>query len=147
MLCHLQVITQEKVNTTFSSRAPWALVGCSLRRRQNSYPGVCVEQIGRQEEVMGMDPFNLRKSVTYGARCVVILSAILAAGCHRDRTSALLTTDQSTAATNGVRAFAAAVADDVTKRGPLAWSDHFATTPNFFMAAEGHLVFASGDAA
>ena len=94
-----------------------------------------------------MDLFNLRKSVTYGARCVVILSAILAAGCHRDRTSALLTTDQSTAVTNGVRTFAAAVSEDVTKRGPLAWSDHFATTPNFFMAAEGHLVFANGDAA
>jgi hypothetical protein len=46
-----------------------------------------------------------------------------------------------------VRAFAATVADDVTRRGPLAWRDHFADMPSFFMAAEGHLVFANSEAA
>jgi hypothetical protein len=94
-----------------------------------------------------MESFNLRNLVTYAARCVVILSLFLATGCTGARTSPPLTIDQSTATTNSVRTFAAAVADDVTQRGPLAWSDHFANTPNFFMAAEGHLVFANGDAA
>ena len=89
-----------------------------------------------------MDSLNLRKSVTYAARCVVILSAIVATGCHRDRTSSLLTTDQATAATNAVRAFANGVADDVTRRGPLAWSDHFENTPNFFMARSSPIRFA-----
>jgi hypothetical protein len=90
---------------------------------------------------------NLRIWVKHTARCIIIVSAILSTGCTRTRTSPPLNPDQSLAITNGVRAFAAAVADDVTQRGPLAWSDHFATTPNFFMAAEGHLVFANGDAA
>jgi hypothetical protein len=58
-----------------------------------------------------------------------------------------LTIDQSVATTNSVRAFAANVADDVSRRGPLAWRDHFADTPNFFMAAMGELVFANSDAA
>jgi hypothetical protein len=79
--------------------------------------------------------------------CVVIVGAILSDGCSRAGTFPPLTIDQSTATTNSVRAFAAAVADDVTRRGPLAWSDHFNNTPSFFMAAEGHLIFANGEAA
>lgn len=90
---------------------------------------------------------NLRTWVTNAARYLVILSAILATGCGGSRTSPPLTSDQSVSATNSVRAFAANVADDVTRRGPLAWRDHFADTPSFFMAAEGHLVFANSDAA
>jgi hypothetical protein len=39
------------------------------------------------------------------------------------------------------------VANDITSRGPLAWRDHFADTPSFFMAADGQLVFANSDAA
>jgi len=78
---------------------------------------------------------------------VVFLSAILAIGCTRAKTSPSLTTEQSTATINSVRAFAATVADDVTRRGPIAWHDHFTESPNFFMASEGRLVFANGDAA
>jgi hypothetical protein len=84
---------------------------------------------------------------TWGFLCALILSAILSAGCTRGKTSPPLTSDQSVAMTNSVRAFAAAVADDVTKRGPVAWRDHFADTPSFFMAAEGRLVFANSNAA
>src|SRR5229473_7814310 len=90
---------------------------------------------------------NLRSCTTDMVHCIVILSAILSTGCTRARTSPALTIDQSVATTNAVRAFAASVADDVTRRGPLAWRDHFADTPSFFMASEGHLVFANGDAA
>ena len=84
--------------------------------------------------------------VTYAAS-FFILSAILFTGCTRVTTPTPLTSDQSVATTNSVRAFAANVADDVTRRGPLAWRDHFADTPSFFMAAEGQLVFANSDAA
>jgi hypothetical protein len=90
---------------------------------------------------------NLRSWLTHTARGIVILCAILATGCTRARTSPPITNDQSVATTNGVRAFAANVADDVTRRGPLAWRDHFADTPSFFMAADGRLVFANSDAA
>jgi hypothetical protein len=90
--------------------------------------------------------FNLRSSIESAARCVLILSLLVAPACTGARNSAL-TADQSAAVTKDVRAFAAAVADDVTRRGPTAWRDHFADTPAFFMAAEGHLVFENSDAA
>ena len=94
-----------------------------------------------------MHSSNFGYWVTYTARCVVILSAVLSTDCTGARTSSPLTIDQSVATTNSVRAFAATVANDVTGRGPLAWRDHFAETPSFFMAAEGQLVFANSDAA
>ena len=94
-----------------------------------------------------MGSLNLKHSLLSAAGWVVILSAVFATGCTRARTSSVLTNDQSTAMTNTVRAFATGVADDVTRRGPLAWGDHFANTPNFFMASEGQLVFANGEAA
>src|SRR5260370_907825 len=93
-----------------------------------------------------MYSFNLGSWIKHTGHCVVILSAILSTDCTRARTSPL-TIDQSVATTTSVRAFAATVADDVTRRGPVAWRDHFADTPNFFMASEGHLVFANSDAA
>jgi hypothetical protein len=40
-----------------------------------------------------------------------------------------------------VRAFAATVAHDITQEGPAAWNRHFADSPSFFMASEGHLAF------
>jgi hypothetical protein len=80
------------------------------------------------------------------ACCIIIVSAVLSTGCTHARTSPALTVDPS-ATTNDVRTFAASVADDVTRRGPLAWRDQFADTPNFFMAADGQLVFANSDAA
>jgi hypothetical protein len=90
---------------------------------------------------------NFGDRITNIARCIVILSAILFTDCTGARTSSSLTMDQSVATTNSVRAFAGTVANDVTARGPLAWRDHFAETPSFFMAAEGQLVFANSDAA
>jgi len=47
----------------------------------------------------------------------------------------------------GVRAFMRTVAHDVTEEGPAAWRKHFADTPSFFMAVDGHLVYSSGAAA
>jgi hypothetical protein len=58
-----------------------------------------------------------------------------------------LSAEQSVAVTNGARNFLANVAGDVTKRGPLAWLDHFDDTPVFFMAADGRLAFSDGMAA
>ncbi|HWX41626.1 MAG TPA: hypothetical protein VN345_10800 [Blastocatellia bacterium] len=94
-----------------------------------------------------MHSLNFGDWVTNTARCIVIVSAILSTDCTGARTASPLTMDQSVATTNSVRAFAGAVANDVTARGPLAWRDHFAETPSFFMAADGQLVFANSDAA
>jgi hypothetical protein len=46
-----------------------------------------------------------------------------------------------------VRAFAQAVADDVSHGGPAGWRAHFADSPAFFMAADGELVFPTIEAA
>jgi hypothetical protein len=42
-----------------------------------------------------------------------------------------------------VRAFAQTMAHDVSHEGPAAWGRHFSESPAFFMASEGHLVFAN----
>jgi hypothetical protein len=46
-----------------------------------------------------------------------------------------------------VRAFAGAVAHDVTSEGPTAWRRHLVDSPAFFLAANGQLVFANSSAA
>jgi hypothetical protein len=90
---------------------------------------------------------NLRSSIERAAPCVLILNLLVASACTGARNSSALTADQSAAVTKDVRAFAATVAGDVTRRGPTAWRDHFADTPAFFMASDGHLVFENSDAA
>ena len=90
---------------------------------------------------------KLGRLMRYAARFVIVFGAVAVAACTGVRRSTPLTAEQTVATANGVRAFAATVADDVTRRGPAAWRDHFADTPSFFMAAEGRLVFANSDAA
>src|ERR1700733_441893 len=46
-----------------------------------------------------------------------------------------------------VRGFILAVAQDGTQHGPTAWRAPFVSTPQFFMAVNGHLVFADSEAA
>ena len=46
-----------------------------------------------------------------------------------------------------VRAFAVAVAQDVTRDGPAAWRKYFSESPAFFMAADGQLQFPDGASA
>jgi hypothetical protein len=94
-----------------------------------------------------MFSFDLRNRVAHAAGGLLILSLIGFTACTRAKTSSTLSVEQSAATTNSVRAFAATVADDVTRRGPAAWRDHFADTPAFFMASEGRLVFKDSDAA
>ncbi len=84
-------------------------------------------------------------------QCAVVLIVAAAAGCGANR-GALgeprsLTSEQAAAVDGGVRSFARDVAQDITQNGPTAWRKHFADTPAFFMAADGHLVFPSSAAA
>ncbi len=58
-----------------------------------------------------------------------------------------LTKARATDIENGVRAFMRVVAHDVTQDGPAAWRKHFADSPAFFMAVDGHLVFPNSAAA
>ena len=46
-----------------------------------------------------------------------------------------------------VRAFAGIVAHDVTSEGPTAWRRYLVDSPAFFLAADGHLVFANSSSA
>jgi hypothetical protein len=75
----------------------------------------------------------------------LLLGTVLSAACGSRHVvsseSQPLTAARTAAVEQGVRAFARAVAHDVTLEGPAAWRRHFAESPSFFMAAEGHLVF------
>jgi hypothetical protein len=82
-----------------------------------------------------------------------LLIAILVISAGRDTLEAApaqsrsLTQERARAVEDGVRAFTRVVAHDVTTEGPSAWRKHFADSPAFFMAVDGHLVYPNGAAA
>ncbi|MGA8223156.1 MAG: hypothetical protein WB780_16015 [Candidatus Acidiferrales bacterium] len=76
-----------------------------------------------------------------------LLSAIFVTPQIISAQSRPLTPERAAAVEEGVRAFTRTVAHDVTEEGPLAWRKHFADVPAFFMAVDGHLVYATGAAA
>ena len=71
----------------------------------------------------------------------VILSGL--SGCSRSLSSEVqpLTAARAAEVDKDVRVFAQAVAVDVTQNGPAAWRRHFAESPSFFMAVDGHMQF------
>jgi hypothetical protein len=79
----------------------------------------------------------------------VLLLITACSGCSTRDTgpTGSLTAARAAAVEQGVRAFIATVAHDVTQEGPLAWSKHFESSPAFFMAVNGHMAFPSGAAA
>ena len=58
-----------------------------------------------------------------------------------------LSSSTASAVRDSVRRFVLRVAQDVTRDGPSAWRSNFEEGDTFFMVAEGHLVFPSGDSA
>ena len=59
---------------------------------------------------------------------------------------AVAAADPLASTADAVRAFTQRMTEDVTRRGPAAWRDQFADSPDFFMASEGRLVFADSAA-
>jgi hypothetical protein len=85
----------------------------------------------------------LRKSITL----IAVFAVLYTQACRdADRPHPLTPVPRRFVEAN-VRAFAAAVAHDVTQDGPSAWTKYFADTPVFFMAVDGQLAFPSGQAA
>lgn len=80
-------------------------------------------------------------------RVAIGVWACLALGCASPRTAAPLTSGQAAEISIGIRAFMSSVAAGVSTQGPAAWRDYFANTPQFFMASDGRLAFASGEGA
>jgi hypothetical protein len=80
---------------------------------------------------------------------VLFITALISTACGTSSrmSTATSTTAKTVATADEVRAFASTVARNVTRRGPAAWRDYFDDSSSFFMASEGHLVFADGDAA
>lgn len=81
---------------------------------------------------------------------MVTLVLGLAVGCAKKEapeTGMALTAQQRASVEQGVRQFMAQVAQDVTREGPAAWRKEFSGGPEFFMASEGKLAFANGQAA
>jgi hypothetical protein len=94
-----------------------------------------------------MHAINSRRLVRHTAYWIVALGIIATAGCTSFKIAPSPNAEQKNAIKDSVRTFVATVADDVTKQGPAAWRTHFADNSAFFMAAEGHLVFANNDEA
>ncbi len=83
-------------------------------------------------------------------RTAALLSVLAASGCGPRAAPGQpppLTASQAASVQQQVRAFASAVAEDVTHNGPAAWGRHFADSPAFYMADEGQLVFPNRAAA
>jgi hypothetical protein len=79
-----------------------------------------------------------------------LVALLLGAGCgaHTEpHPPGVLAATQRAATENGVRAFMHRIAADVSREGPAAWRREFSDGPEFFMAANGLLVFADGAAA
>src|SRR5262249_11753474 len=93
--------------------------------------------------VIPRSPYRLQAGLLFS----LLLLASFASACSRPQPSGTLTPEQSAFVNKDVRAFLATMADDITKRGPVAWRTHFADTSNFYMAAEGQMVFADSPAA
>ena len=84
-----------------------------------------------------------------GMLLVVLVAAI---GCSGEKSGAYassqgLTAEKRAAVEARVREFMNQVAQDVTQNGPLAWQKEFQDSPSFFMASDGQLAFANGQAA
>lgn len=84
-------------------------------------------------------------------RWVLVVVAVWMLGCQTQRAlpepGQSMTPAERTAVEESVRGFMARVSQEVTTEGPTAWSKEFETGPNFFMASEGKLLFATGEAA
>jgi len=82
---------------------------------------------------------------------VLAVAAVCMMGCHAQRAipeaGQSMTPAEKMAVEESVRGFMARVSQEVTTEGPTAWSKEFENTPSFFMASEGKLAFASGEAA
>lgn len=79
---------------------------------------------------------------------MLVLAVVTPAGCVAGRDPASdLTPAHAAAIADSVRSFAQTVAADVTREGPVAWRRHFAESPAFFMASEGHLALPNSEAA
>ncbi len=80
-----------------------------------------------------------------------VLLALVAAGCGSPAGvgtgSAASAPPPRSAEEASVRAFVQAVAQEVSREGPGAWRRAFTDGPEFFMAANGQLVFTDGAAA
>jgi hypothetical protein len=83
--------------------------------------------------------------------CTLLLASLTFTGFGAHRAAygepQSLPAARAAAVENDVRAFMRAVAHDVTQDGPAAWRKHFADSPAFFMAVDGHLVFPNSAAA
>ncbi|HEY4742236.1 MAG: hypothetical protein WA734_01035 [Candidatus Acidiferrales bacterium] len=84
-------------------------------------------------------------------QCTVLLAILTFVGVDAHRAPSdepqFMTAAYAAAVDTDVRAFMSVVVHDVTQDGPIAWRKHFADTPTFFMAVDGHLVFPNSAAA
>jgi hypothetical protein len=86
--------------------------------------------------------------VSGGWQALLLLAVGVASGCgQRPPSHEVLTPARAASVQQEVETFMRAVARDVTAQGPIAWRQHFADKPAFFMVADGRMAFPTGTAA
>jgi hypothetical protein len=81
---------------------------------------------------------------------LAFIALVTSSGCrtHGDSLDTSgLTSAQKHAIEDSVKRFALDVAHEVSQEGPTAWRKHFADSPSFFMAVNGHLAFLDSESA
>ncbi len=82
--------------------------------------------------------------------CISLIILVTSSGCGTPRepvNGSQLTAAQKHRIEDSVKHFVLDVAHDVSQEGPTAWRRHFADSPAFFMAVNGHLVFPNSQSA
>jgi len=76
--------------------------------------------------------------------CVALVFATAIAGCDKPHN---ITPQEAAVVKDNVQQTMAAIARDVSTKGPVAWLTYFERTPGFFMASEGGVAFADNKTA
>jgi hypothetical protein len=86
---------------------------------------------------MEMKSLHALAAVRFPFLCLLAISILLSCR-HRHRP---FTQTDSSGVKDSVVQLTAAIARDVSAKGPVAWLDYFDNAPGFFMASDGRLAF------
>jgi len=84
--------------------------------------------------------------VTFISTTILICLTLFASSCS-NHTTASLTTDQAATVKQGAQEMMDSISHDITTKGPMAWLQYFANSPDFSMASDGRLEFQNYDSA
>ncbi|MEO8766341.1 MAG: hypothetical protein ABI416_18720 [Ginsengibacter sp.] len=78
-------------------------------------------------------------------KCLIIGTSFLIISCGNNGDA--FTSKERAVVTDSVKALTSSIARNVSSEGPIAWLRYFETSPGFYMASAGRLVFPDNEAA